>query len=192
MEDPPPSPHWMKPWLQKPDDYYFSHSIIIMECNTLSSFLLSIIILLTSKTSRDLGVFIGAMDENGFAFKSGKLNCNDRLLACNGVDFTNNKYTVQQVKDIFYQMAHEESLIRIAISRGVSIPEVNKGRTNEGHVTNESNNEGIDEHKGEKKDEETASEQLLPVASNYGDNLPEDNENGGNVTNESSEGDKGK
>ena len=69
---------------------------------------------------------------------------------------------------------------------------INKGRTNEGHVTNESNNGGIDDHKGEKKDKEIVSERLLPVASNYGDSLPEDNENGGNVTNERSEGDKGR
>ena len=89
-------------------------------------------------------------------------------------------------------MAQEESLIRMAISRGVSIPAINKGRTNEGHVTNESNNGGIDDHNGEKKDKEIVSERLLPVASNYGDSLPEDNENGGNVTNERSEGDKGK
>ena len=36
----------------------------------------------------DLGVFIGAMDENGFAAKSGRLQVQDRILACNGVDFT--------------------------------------------------------------------------------------------------------
>ena len=36
----------------------------------------------------DLGVFIGAMDANGFAAKSGKLHVLDRVLACNGVDFT--------------------------------------------------------------------------------------------------------
>ena len=28
------------------------------------------------------------MDENGFAAKSQKLQINDRILACNGVDFT--------------------------------------------------------------------------------------------------------
>ena len=36
----------------------------------------------------DLGVFIGGMDDNGFAAKSEKLKINDRILACNGVDFT--------------------------------------------------------------------------------------------------------
>ena len=178
---------------------YTKHSIIILECNTVSSFLLSelsIIILLNSKTSRDLGVLIGAIDENGFAFKSGKLNCNDRLLACNGVDFTNNKYTVQQVQDIFYKMAQEEVLIRMAISRGISLPESNKGGTSKDRVTTENNNGGIDDNKeNENKDEVAVRELLLPVASNHGDNQPEANENRDNesfVTNESSEGDKGK
>ena len=41
---------------------------------------------------RDLGVFIGGMDENGFAMKSEKLKINDRILACNGVDFTKDPY----------------------------------------------------------------------------------------------------
>ena len=41
---------------------------------------------------RDLGVFIGAMEENGFAMKSEKLKVNDRILACNGVDFTKEPY----------------------------------------------------------------------------------------------------
>ena len=36
----------------------------------------------------DLGVFIGAIDGNGFAAKSNKLQVCDRILACNGVDFT--------------------------------------------------------------------------------------------------------
>ena len=37
-------------------------------------------------------MFIGAMDENGFAVKSEKLKINDRILACNGVDFTKDPY----------------------------------------------------------------------------------------------------
>ena len=41
---------------------------------------------------RDLGVFIGGMDESGFAAKSEKLKINDRILACNGVDFTKDPY----------------------------------------------------------------------------------------------------
>ena len=87
--------------------------------------------------SSDLGVFIGRMDENGFAFKSGKMQCNDRILACNGVDFTK-EHTTQQVKDIFYQMA-QEPLLRMAISRGVSLPEgdPDDSRDGEGHVTSE-------------------------------------------------------
>ena len=36
---------------------------------------------------RDLGVFIGEMDSEGFAATSGKLQVSDRILACNGEDF---------------------------------------------------------------------------------------------------------
>ena len=75
----------------------------------------------------DLGVFIGEMDESGFAFKSGKLQYNDRVLACNGVDFTK-EHTTQQVKDIFYQMA-QEPLLRMAISRGMTLPEAGDSKT---------------------------------------------------------------
>ena len=79
------------------------------------------------------------MDENGFAFKSGKLQYNDRVLACNGVDFTK-EHTTQQVKDIFYQMA-QEPLLRMAISRGVTLPEAEDNNktpadaSGDGHVT---------------------------------------------------------
>ena len=83
----------------------------------------------------DLGVFIGAMDENGFAFKSGKLQYNDRILACNGVDFTK-EHTIEQVKDIFYQMT-QQPLLRMAISRGVTLPEVDDTQTVDDHVTSE-------------------------------------------------------
>ena len=44
-------------------------------------------------THSDLGVFIGAMDVNGFGAKSGKLQMLDRVLACNGVDFTKERNT---------------------------------------------------------------------------------------------------
>lgn len=37
---------------------------------------------------RDLGVFIGELDSNGFAAKSRELQLFDRILACNGEDFT--------------------------------------------------------------------------------------------------------
>lgn len=37
---------------------------------------------------RDVGVFIGALDEDGFAAKSGGLKIHDQILACNGEDFT--------------------------------------------------------------------------------------------------------
>ena len=66
------------------------------------------------------GVFVGTMDKNGFAFKSGKLHYMDRILACNGVDFTRKNHS-EPVKDIFYRMA-KEPLLRIAIGRGVHIP----------------------------------------------------------------------
>jgi hypothetical protein len=77
------------------------------------------------------------MDESGFAFKSGKLQYNDRVLACNGVDFTK-EHTTQQVKDIFYQMA-QEPLLRMAISRGMTLPEPGDHKTpadsqGEGHL----------------------------------------------------------
>ena len=104
----------------------------------------------------DLGVFIGAMDENGFAFKSGKLQYNDRVLACNGVDFTK-EHTTQQVKDIFYQMA-QEPLLRMAISRGVSIPEAYENKppsaSGDGHVTSSEEREIRDE---ERREEERAA-----------------------------------
>ena len=75
------------------------------------------------------------MDENGFAFKSGQLQFNDRILACNGVDFMK-EHTTQQVKDIFYEMA-QEPLLRMAISRGVSLldAEADDSRDEEGHMT---------------------------------------------------------
>ena len=60
----------------------------------------------------------------------------------------------------------------------------------------ENNNGDIDDNKeSENEDEEAVSELLLPVASSYGDSQPEVNENRDNesfVTNESSEGGKGK
>ena len=65
-------------------------------------------------------MFIGAMDEDGVAFKSGKFHCNDRILACNGVDFTQMD-TPEPIKDIFNKMA-QKPVLRIAIGRGVGIP----------------------------------------------------------------------
>ena len=99
----------------------------------------------------DLGVFIGEMDENGFAFKSGKLQYNDRVLACNGVDFTK-EHTTQQVKDIFYQMA-QEPLLRMAISRGVTLPEVDDSHTGDGHVTGEDGQVTSEDGWGEGREE---------------------------------------
>lgn len=77
-------------------------------------------------------MFIGAMDEDGAAFKSSKFHTNDRILACNGVDFT--KDHSEPVKDIFNRMS-QEPLLRIAIGREVGIPthvDVNNGGTKEG------------------------------------------------------------
>ena len=96
-------------------------------------------------THSDLGVFIGEMDANGFAFKSGKLQYNDRVLACNGVDFTK-EHTTQQIKDIFYEMA-QEPLLRMAISRGVNLPEVEENKmpadvSGESYVTSEERERG--------------------------------------------------
>ena len=68
------------------------------------------------------GLFIGAMDENGFAFKSGKFQHNDRILACNGIDFTKPKDHTEPVKVIFNRMA-QGHLLRIAVGRTVSSPE---------------------------------------------------------------------
>lgn len=72
----------------------------------------------TSPEGSDLGVFIGAMDGNGFAATSNKLQVWDRILACNGVDFT--KETNKRVEELFLKML-QEPLLRIAISRGLQL-----------------------------------------------------------------------
>ena len=56
------------------------------------------------------------MDQDGFAARSGKLQLQDRILACNGVDFTK-ELTNSRVEEIFTQMSREP-LLRMAISRG--------------------------------------------------------------------------
>ena len=65
------------------------------------------------------GIFISAMDEDGAAFKSGKFHNNDRILACNGIDFTRKDHS-EPIKDIFSRMA-KMPVLRIAIGRGVGI-----------------------------------------------------------------------
>lgn len=78
----------------------------------------------------DLGVFIGGMDVNGFAAKSGKLQYQDRILACNGIDFTKD-LSNRRVEELFSEMA-QEPLLRMAISRGININELqNEGKTGE-------------------------------------------------------------
>lgn len=57
------------------------------------------------------------MDNNGFASKSGQLKHQDRILACNGVDFTK-ELTNARVEEIFTEMS-TEPLLRMAISRGL-------------------------------------------------------------------------
>ena len=84
---------------------------------------------------RDLGVFIGALDQDGFAAKSGNLCVSDRILACNGEDFTqesNERYffvclysclifCTHRVEERFRDMAVKEPLLRMAISRGFNL-----------------------------------------------------------------------
>lgn len=61
-------------------------------------------------------MFIASMDESGFAAKSGKLQIQDRILACNGCDFTKNM-TNKHVEEVFTEMM-KDPLLRMAISRG--------------------------------------------------------------------------
>ena len=42
---------------------------------------------------RDLGVFVGGLEKGGVAARSGKLSSSDRILACNGMDFTDENMT---------------------------------------------------------------------------------------------------
>lgn len=63
-----------------------------------------------------MGVYIAAMDQDGFAAKSGKLQVQDRILACNGCDFTKDMPN-SRVEEIFSDMLHEP-LLKMAISRG--------------------------------------------------------------------------
>lgn len=63
-----------------------------------------------------MGVYIAMMDEEGFAAKSGKLQVQDRILACNGCDFTKD-IPNSKVEEIFSEMIREP-LLRLAISRG--------------------------------------------------------------------------
>lgn len=63
-----------------------------------------------------MGVYIAVMDQDGFAAKSGKLQVQDRILACNGCDFTKDMPN-SRVEEIFSDMLHEP-LLKMAISRG--------------------------------------------------------------------------
>ena len=63
-----------------------------------------------------MGVYIAVMDAEGFAAKSGKLQVQDRILACNGCDFTKD-IPNSKVEEIFSEMI-SEPLLRLAISRG--------------------------------------------------------------------------
>ena len=78
----------------------------------------------------ELGVFIGGMDDDGFAAKSGKLQYQDRILACNGVDFTKD-LSNHRVEELFLEMS-QDPLLRMAISRGINIDELqNDGNSGE-------------------------------------------------------------
>jgi C-terminal processing protease CtpA/Prc len=61
-------------------------------------------------------VYIAVMDQDGFAAKSGKLQVQDRILACNGCDFTKDMPN-SRVEEIFSEML-VEPLLKMAISRG--------------------------------------------------------------------------
>ena len=45
---------------------------------------------------RDLGVFVGGLEKGGVAARSGKLSTSDRILACNGMDFTDENMNNEQ------------------------------------------------------------------------------------------------
>lgn len=65
---------------------------------------------------RDAGIFIAALDENGFAAESKNLQINDRILACNGADFTkiSNDKAIKKLNEMM-----DEPVLRIALSRPV-------------------------------------------------------------------------
>ena len=61
-------------------------------------------------------MFIGSLSKDGFAAKSGKVQMCDRILACNGIDFT--KESNARVEELFVKMC-QEPLLRMAVSRGL-------------------------------------------------------------------------
>lgn len=65
---------------------------------------------------RDVGVYIASIDPEGFAAKSGKLQVQDRILACNGVDFTKDMSNSQVECIVTEKM--QLPLLKMAISRG--------------------------------------------------------------------------
>ncbi len=77
------------------------------------------------------------MDPNGFAAQSGKLQHQDRILACNGIDFTK-EMTNSRVEEVFTQMA-QHPLLRLAISRGAqsNLPYTHKRAEPVGVVTDD-------------------------------------------------------
>lgn len=61
-------------------------------------------------------MYIASIDPEGFAAKSGKLQVQDHILACNGCDFTKdmtNSHVEARVKEMM-----KEPLLKMAISRG--------------------------------------------------------------------------
>ena len=61
-------------------------------------------------------MYIASIAEDQFAAKSGKLQVMDRILACNGRDFTKSMSS-EQVQEEFEKMLNDP-LLRIAVSRG--------------------------------------------------------------------------
>eukprot|EP00731_Ephydatia_muelleri_P034560 Em0065g21a len=75
----------------------------------------------TSPDGKDLGVFVGGLEKGGVAARSGKLSTSDRILACNGMDFTDENMNNEQVEHLLMDMLVKDSRLRMAISRGLPL-----------------------------------------------------------------------
>lgn len=65
---------------------------------------------------RDVGIYIASIDPEGIAAKSGKLQVLDRILACNGCDFTKGMSNTR-VEEIVTDML-KAPLLKMAVGRG--------------------------------------------------------------------------
>ena len=61
-------------------------------------------------------MYIASIDPEGFAAKSGKLQVQDRILACNGVDFTKDMSN-SEVEQVVLEMI-KSPMLKMAVSRG--------------------------------------------------------------------------